>query len=67
MQLLVFIMMEDQFPQFDLDGFSQWLLGYIHRLKQPLAILQPAVAKPLPVKTLLELHDFAFLVDRRFF
>ena len=26
MQFFVFIMMENQFPQFDLDGFAKWQL-----------------------------------------
>jgi hypothetical protein len=45
MQFFVFIMMEDQLPQFDLDGFAQRLLAHVHRLEQPLAILQPTVAE----------------------
>ncbi|MES1997888.1 MAG: hypothetical protein V4446_01100 [Pseudomonadota bacterium] len=56
MQFFVFIMMEDQLPQFDLDGFAQRLLAHVHRLEQPLAILQPAVAELFLVKTLLGFH-----------
>ena len=58
MQLFVLIVMEDNFPQFDLDGLAHGSLGHIHRLKQPLSILQPAVSELLPVKTLFGFHAF---------
>jgi hypothetical protein len=60
MQFLILIMMKDQIPQFDLDGLAQWLLGHIHRLKQPLAVLKPAVAELLTVKTFFGFHGSRF-------
>jgi len=56
MQFFIFIMMENQFPQFDLDGFSLWPLVQINRLKQPLLIFRPAIAELILVKTFLGLH-----------
>ena len=58
MQFLVLIVVEDQFTQFDFDGFAHWLFAHIHRLKLPLAILHPAVAELLPIKAFLGLHGF---------
>mgnify|MGYP003495116789 CR=1 FL=1 len=56
MQFFVFIMMEDQFPQFDLEGFAKWQLVQINRLKQPLLVFRPAIAELILVKTFLGLH-----------
>lgn len=42
MQFFVFIVMEEQIPQFDFQGLAQHLPVHIRRLKQPLVFLQPA-------------------------
>ena len=58
MQFLVLIVVKDQFTQFDFDGLAQRLLMNVHGLKQPLAILHPAVAELLPIKTFFGFHAF---------
>lgn len=58
MQFLVLIVVEDQFTQFDFDGLALRFLMHIHGLKQPLAILHPAVAELLTIKAFLGLHGF---------
>lgn len=56
MQFFVFIVVENQFRQLDLDGFAQRLLAHIHRLKLPLVVFQPAITELLLEKTFLGFH-----------
>jgi hypothetical protein len=56
MEFLVLVVMEDKVSQFDPDGLAQRMLGHVHRLEQPLTVLEPAVTELIPVKTFLGFH-----------
>jgi hypothetical protein len=55
-QFIVFIMMEGQVRQFDLDRLTYRQFPHLSGLKHPLVLLQPAITELIPAKTLLRFH-----------